>query len=628
MSSTRSTSCVHQAFEWQARRRPDAPAVSCAGTTWSYRQLNALANRFARVLLACGVGRGARIGLFAARSGERIAAMLAIAKTGAAYVPLEPDLPDERLRAIADGAGVTGVVCLPRLVWTGRQEIIGIDSDAPSTTALPDNDLDLPVSPDDVFYVPFTSGSSGQPKGVEVPHRSIAGFFQGADYAEWGVGETHMHFLSMAWDGHILEVYPSLLRGGHVLVYPDSAFDPVEIARFAARNAVTGMMLPTQAFNTVVDLAPESLRGLRWLMVGGEKASAHHVAAALASLPGVRIANLYGPVECTVLATAHILRPQPDPAAVPIGREVGDRRVYVLDDTQRPVADGEVGELCIGGPGVAHGYLGDPRLTARMFVPDQFSGVPGARLYRTGDLGHRGAGGVYDYAGRRDGQVKVRGYRIETSEIEAILRGHPGIADAAVVADAAQPSGPRLVAFVVPVRGAPIADLARRLNDDLARRLPSAAVPAAVRLLERLPMVLNGKLDRRALIEVAALVVATTPTAHYEPPATATERTLSALWREQLGVERVGRDDDFFALGGHSLAGTRMIARVRLRYDADLTVRQLYDAPTLALFAGVVDRRSGSGGRMPGIQRIPRLATVRDTANPNLAVPRDSNVEA
>ncbi|MEV0644091.1 non-ribosomal peptide synthetase [Phytomonospora sp. NPDC050363] len=586
---------VPERFARQVRRTPDAIALSEGARELTYAELDRRVNRLAHHLIAAGVVPGDRVGLRLRRSLDCVLAMLAVLRTGAAYVPLEADVPLERLRHIVGE-------CSPRVVVTGT----GLDWDDPSAPVLslageaaaidarPVHDPGVRVHPDDVMYIPYTSGSTGRPKGSVVPHRSVVGFFEPADYAHWGPGSVALHHCPLSWDGHVLDIYPALLTGGKVVVHTGPASDPVATANAATEAGVTLLFMTTQAFNTVVNAGPEHFAGLRFLLTGGEVISPTHMAKVLEGAPDVRVVACYGPSECTVFTTVHPLTAADLVPAIPIGRAVGDRRVHVLGADGEEVAPGESGELLVGGPAVAHGYLGLPRLTAERFVPDPF-GEPGSRLYRSGDTVRPRADGVLDFVGRDDDQIKLRGHRIELGEIERALARHPAIVEAAVAVDRDCPGGHRLVGYLV--GGAERPEPAE-LRAFLGETLPAAMVPPVYTWLDRLPLSRTGKLDRKGLRPPALLEE------EYLAPETATERRLAEIWAEVLTLPRVGRHDDFLVVGGNSMHATRMTNRVRDRFGVSLPLPAVYQATRLADLAARVDALIATGTAVPAL--VPR----------------------
>lgn len=605
-------------FEAWARRTPDAVALVRRHRPLTYRELNARANRLAHLLIDRGIRAGDRIGLAVPRSVEFVVAMLAAAKTGAGYVPLDPGQPADRLRMMAAENRVALVLTGPAADGALGPGLFGapvLDPAAAGPGTWPETDPGVAVGPEDVLYVPYTSGSTGTPKGTEVPHRAVTGFFDGEDYAYWGPGAVAVHHSALSWDGHILDLYPALLSGGTVVVCEADAGDPRAVAREAAAHSATVLWLTAAAFNTLVDIDAGLLGGLKYLLTGGEALSPEHVARALRALPGTRIVNGYGPSECTVFSTVHTIGPADTarPAGIPIGRPAGDRTVHLLDEEGAPVPDGTPGELYVGGPGVGHGYLARPALTAEKFLPDPFGTVPGARLYRTGDLVTRGPDGLLGFVGRIDDQVKIRGFRVEPGEVAQRLRRHPRVTDAVVVPrgdERARCAG--LTAYAVPA-GSEEPPAPAELRAFLRRGLPPAMVPDTVVLLAALPLTPNGKVDRKALPTPES--PGRSEDRAYTPPATATERHLASVWEELLKSDGVGRDHGFFDLGGQSLLATRMTARIRSEWSVELPLAFLYRrTSTLAGVAAEVDRLRTEEPAAAPVRAITRVSRVARTA--------------
>ena len=600
---------VHALFEQQVRRSPDAIAIVHEREILTYVQLNARANRLAHHLTALGVRPGGRVGLRLPRSVDFVVAIFAVLKAGGAYVPLEERQPGDRLRRIAAEAGLSLVIARDAAAWPNADTpLLSLTESADAIEARTARNPAVPVGPDDLCYIPYTSGSTGQPKGIEVPHRSVPGFFTGVQYAAWGSDTCTLQHMALSWDGHVLDVYPTLLRGGRLVIFPADAGDPVAVARYARDCGVNLLSMSTAAFHAVVDVDPGLLGGVRHLLVGGEAMSRAHAAAVLRTLPDTTLVNGYGPSECTVFTCTHVVTAEDiGRRAVPIGEAIGDRVVHLLDEDGREVPDGRIGELCVGGPGVGRGYLGQPALTADRFRPDE-SGASGARIYRSGDLVRRAPEGL-QFVGRIDDQVKIRGLRVEPGEVAALLRSCPGVLDAAVVPSRDEHGVcHELHAYVVVAVGF------RRTStyEILRSHLPAAMVPAAIVTLDRLPLTSNGKLARQSL--PAPTVADRGLVDDYAAPRSDTESFVAALWQELLGTDRVGRDDDFFAHGGHSLAATRVAARVGRRYGVEVSLQALYDRPHLATFAEEVDRlvAAGSGqGRPTAIPIIERIGTRR-----------------
>ena len=542
------------------------------------------------------------------RSVDAIVAMLAILEAGAAYVPLEPSYPKERIAFIVKDA------CLERvIVHASLRDRLGPDvrtllvSDDASFMAWPA----AVVSAWHAAYVMYTSGSSGMPKGVEVVHRGIARLVRQVDYVELGPDRVLLQCAPLAFDASTFEIWGALLNGGRVVIHPE----PVPTARglrdVIARHGVTTMWLTAALFNAIIDDEPDALSGLRQLLIGGEALSVPHVRRALDALPETDIINGYGPTETTTFATCYTIPRSLDARArsIPIGRPIRDTQVYVLSPEQGIVAAGETGELYIGGSGLARGYLGQPELTAAHFVPNPFSS--GERLYRTGDLVQVLPDGALDYVGRIDGQVKIRGFRIELGEIEAALGRHPAVERAVVVVREDTPGNKRLVAYVV-ARGTPPRPM--DLRELLAATLPDYMVPAAFVGLSAIPVTANGKIDRRALPsppnERPDLAI------EYVAPATEREAALCTLFIDTLGVAQVGVLDNFFELGGNSLLALRVVGRLRALHGVDLPVLKLFERPTVRGLAAAIDGTGNDDASVLEAQIARAEAGVRAAGHP------------
>ncbi|HVH13031.1 MAG TPA: amino acid adenylation domain-containing protein, partial [Longimicrobium sp.] len=492
--------CVHELVEAQARRTPDAVAVSCGDRHLTYGELDARANQAAHLLRRHGVGPDVLVGVYMERSLALIVGMLGVLKAGGAYVPLDLAYPAERLAFMAADAGVRVIITQERLVdhlpHVGAG-LVCIDRDREVIARHPEHAPFVETSADDLAYVIYTSGSTGTPKGTEVPHRAIPGFFRGVDYVSYDAGQVHLQHASLSWDAHALELWTALLTGATCVIYPGRASEPVGLGQQVRDHGVTVLWLSAAYFNLIIDTSPEILAGVRQIMTGGEAVSVPHVRRALELNPSLRLVNGYGPSECTVFASCHVIEPGFDAPAVPIGTPIGDRRILLLDDRFGLVPQGVAGELCIGGPAVARGYLGRPALTAEKFIPDPFAIGPGARLYRTGDRVRWRADGVLEFVGRVDFQVKIRGFRVEPGEVEAALLADARVREAAVTVREDTPGDRRLVAYAVAADGIELTGA--ELRSALQARLPEYMVPSAFVVLDAMPLGRTGKIDRRAL---------------------------------------------------------------------------------------------------------------------------------
>ena len=600
--------CVHQLIEAQADRTPDAPAVSDPGSTVSYAALDRRANQLARRLRRLGVGPGDRVGLCVERSAGMVVALLGVLKTGAAYVPLDPAYPRERLALMIEDAGLAAVVAqpdtlavLPEVSQAGLPRV-DLVADGPALSAESGCRPAVPVPSASLAYVIYTSGSTGRPKGVMIQHRNVANFFAAMD-ARLGSGPgVWLAVTSISFDISVLELLWTLARGFHVVVHTEPRWAAAGLPARIAEHGVTHLQC-TPSLARLLAAEPgalSALGSLRALLLGGEALPADLARSLRDALPEVAIHNLYGPTETTVWSATERVDVPGEP--VPIGRPLANTRIFLLDRSLQPVPAGAAGEICIGGEGVTRGYLGRPDLTADRFVPDAWSGEPGARLYRTGDLGRRRPGAPLEFLGRVDHQVKIRGHRIELGEVESVLAACPGVRQSVAVARDGGAGDVRLVAYVVPAGEPPsVPDL----RSFAGARLPEALVPSVFVVLEALPLTPNGKIDRRSLPAPAP-----SRDAAGEPgtPSTPTEERLAAIWADLLGVERVGPEESFFALGGHSLLAARVLARVRTAFGVELPMRTLFERPTVRAVAAFVDaaERAGGGPSAPPLVRSPR----------------------
>ncbi|MFG2312765.1 amino acid adenylation domain-containing protein [Streptomyces sp. NPDC048566] len=550
----------------QAARTPEAVAVEAGDTTLTYRELDVRADRLARALAARGVAAESLVALSLPRSADLVVALLAVLKAGAAYLPVDPRYPGGRLAAILDDARpalvLTDTVTAAVLPEHGVPTLL-LDTLDPSDDAAP---LHGRVHADQLAYVMYTSGSTGRPKGVAISHATVVnGVLRLADEVGLSPGTRMLAGASVNFDVSAFEIFTTLATGGTVELVRD-------VLVLGERGEWSGGVVSTvpSAFAEIVDrLAGRA--DVRSVVFAGEALPAALAERTRAAFPGVRVVNAYGQSE-SFYATTHTVDGTPDPAGdIPLGTPLGNMRAYVLGPDLTPLPPGAVGELYVGGH-VARGYHDRPALTAGRFVPDPF-GPPGTRMYRTGDLARLDAGHRLVYAGRGDAQVKVRGFRVEPGEVEAVLTAHPEVARAAVVTRGG--GATRLVGYVVPAGETTVGEI----RAFVAERLPEYMVPAALVLLDRLPLMPNGKLDRAALPEPEY------GGAPYRAPATPREELLAALFAEVLGVERVGVDDGFFDLGGHSLLATRLISRVRAEAQIEIPIRKIFDLPTVAALA-------------------------------------------
>ncbi|MBP6848147.1 MAG: amino acid adenylation domain-containing protein, partial [Kofleriaceae bacterium] len=613
---------VHGRFRAQAALTPDAPALCDDERTLSYAALDAASDALAERLIAAGVEPDQPVALIAPRSVDAVIAALAILKAGGCYLPLDPDYPPDRLRfAIAD-ADV-------RVVVTERARGAALASLAPRTVFLDERAADgggpraERATASTRAYVMYTSGSTGVPKGVQIEHRAILRLVGDVAYVRLDAATRFLHAAPLGFDASTLELWGPLLHGGACVVYRDAVPTGPGLARAIARHGVTTAWLTAALFNAIVDDDPRHLAGLRQLYTGGEALSVAHVRRALAALPDTELHNGYGPTECTTFTTTHhIPRDLPaDAKSVPIGAPIADTRCYVLAADGAPVPVGVVGELYVGGRGVARGYLARPELDAERFVPDHVLGE--GRLYRTGDRVRWRPDGTLDFVGRADQQIKLRGFRIELGEIEARLGAVPGVDACAVIVRSDGATGKRLVAYVVGHAGADVA--APTLRKALAAVLPDFMVPSIYVPLAALPVTANGKLDRAAL--PAPDHGRPTLAVPYRAPSGAREAAICEVFADLLGLDRVGALDGFFELGGNSLLALTLITRLREAGLPAISTATFFAAPTPAALARAMageatatpTRRAPSGdarepiaiigmaGRFPGAADVAAL---------------------
>ncbi len=559
-------------FERQATARPDRPAVVFGGDGLSYGELNRRANQLARFLRGRGVGRGALVGVGLERSLDMVVALLGVQKAGAAYVPIDPRFPAERVQFMLADSGIVALITpedsAARFDLPAGVAVIDLAAEAAALDALEASDLATDVAPEDIAYVIYTSGSTGRPNGVAVSHGALANFL-GAMLYQPGLRDTDIvaAVTTISFDIAALELYLPLIVGARIeLVSHDVAADGAALARLLSESGATMLQATPTTWRLLIEAGWRARDGFR-AFCGGESMARDLADALLENVH--ELWNLYGPTETTIWSTAG--RVERDGAAISIGRPIANNSVYVLDAAGVPTAIGIPGEIHIGGDGVAAGYHNRPELTAARFVPDPFADKAEARLYRTGDLGCWNADGRLFHMGRLDRQVKCRGFRIELGEIEAVLHAHPAIARAVVVARNLTDEQPRLIAYIV---YHPAKDLtATEVRRHIRQSLPDYMVPSGFVTLDALPMTPNGKIDVRALPDPFRSVATG---GGYEPPAPGLEQLVAEVWQEVLQADRVGADDNFFEIGGNSLLSLRVVTKIEARVGCRLQPRILF----------------------------------------------------
>jgi amino acid adenylation domain-containing protein len=615
--------CLHQAFEAQTDRTPNLIAVEYENVTLTYAELDRRANQLARYLRKRGAEAEGRVAVCLKRSLELPVALLAVLKAGAACVPLDPNYPEERLelmlRDAAPAVLLTDESSLKKFssakFASSSLEIVGLRQEWGQVSQEDDKRIACEVHPADVAYLIYTSGSTGTPKGVLLTHGGLVNHGAAAVKLFGHMpADRVLQFSSISFDIAIEEMFPTWMAGAAVVFRPeDLSLQVVEFLRWVGQHGITVLDLPTAYWHELVhelsELKEPVPQGLRLVIVGGEKASAKAFSVWRKAVGNrVRWINTYGPTEASVIATAYeppSSQDVPTLTTLPIGRPVANTKVYLLDEQLNPVPVGVPGELHIGGAGVACGYLNRPENTAEKFISDPFSDDPAARLYKTGDMAQFLPSGEIEFVGRRDFQVKIRGFRVEPGEIEAVLERHPAIRDVAVLAREWSEGDKRLVAYYVPQAGQQPAP--SELRSFLQGKLPDYMVPASFVMLQAMPLTPNGKVDRKALPDPSAsdsepfhIESSHNESYHSESvndgaqPKDALELQLTGIWESVLGIRPIGRQQNFFDLGGHSILAVRLMHRIEQALQRKIPITTLLQAPTIAGLAELMRREGWS----------------------------------
>ena len=575
--------CVHEEFEWLARLRPEALAIAGEGASLNYRELNERSDRLADYLRSQGIVAGSRVALCVDRSIEMIIGMLGILKAGGAYVPLDPAYPAERQAFILNDVVTPVILTIPEAATSlpafnakviyldGEWSLIGGDKARTSSTenARPE------VTSRDPAYVIFTSGSTGTPKGVVVSHRAIMRLVLNTNYVELGPQDRIAHLSHVCFDAATFEIWGALLTGGCIVLIPKSvALDPHRLGAELKRGKVTTVFLTTALFNEMAAEDAGIFQGVEQVLFGGEAVNPRSVRQVLESGGAPRrLLHVYGPTECTTFATFYpVTHVEENATTVPIGRPISNTTAYVLDKYGNPLPAGVPGELYLGGAGVAEGYLNQPELTRERFVSERFGGDQAERLYRTGDIVKYLPDGNIEFIGRADSQTKIRGFRIEPGEIEAVLKAHPEVENAVVVAREEKTGQRQLVGYVV-TRDENILSSWRTY---LEEKLPFYMIPSRIVRVEELPTTPSGKIDRLALPKPERQIQ------HDSAALSPFEEMTASVWSEVLEVEAIAPHESFFELGGHSLLATRVVSQLRSRFGVEIPLRAVFDHPTLA----------------------------------------------
>jgi aspartate racemase len=577
--------CVHELFEEQAAQRPDAVAVVFGEQQVSYGDLNRRANQLAHHLEKLGVGPETPVGLALERSVEMMVGLLGILKAGGAYVPLDAGYPKARLAFMIEDARVS--VLVTRTKWLERLpelsgRVVCVDRDEAVLAQAPAENKTGRTGADGLAYIMYTSGSTGQPKGVSVVHRGIVRLVRGADYVSFGPEEVFLQLAPISFDASTFEIWGALLNGARLVVMPPETPTLEDLGVALRWHGVTTLWLTADLFHLMVDERLEDLKGVRQLVAGGDVLSLPHVQRALEARGLLKLVNGYGPTESTTFACCHRMDRTSMPAgSVPIGRPIANTQVYLLDPWDQPVPVGVAGELCLGGDGLARGYWRQEELTQQKFAPNPLPEVSGARAYRTGDLAKYRADGVIEFLGRRDRQVKVRGFRVELAEVEAALRQHPNLKQVVVLASG---DDVKCVAGYFVPRELP-APTAAELREFLLGKLPEQFVPSLFVPLEALPMTPAGKVDASALAARGGPRVSADETV---APHDLLEVQLKQIWERVLGLRAISVRENFFDLGGHSLLAVKLFSQIEKVTGKHLPLATLFEAPTIEQLARVL----------------------------------------
>ncbi len=586
--------CIHQLFELQVEKTPDAVALIFNNQHLTYRDLNSRANQLAQHLQTLGVGAETLVGICIERSLEMVVALLAILKAGGAYVPLDPGYPQERLAFMLSDTQVSVLLTQKQLVAklpTHTAFVICLDADWNPIAQNKKENLSTSVTADNLAYVMYTSGSTGTPKGVSVIHRGVVRLVKETNYVHLTAEEIILQLAPISFDASTFEIWGCLLNGGRLVICPPHTPSLEELGQIIQQYQVTTLWLTAGLFHLIVDEKIDALKSLRQLLAGGDVLSVPHVQKFLQTVENCQLINGYGPTENTTFTCCHpITVPLQLGVSIPIGRPIANTQVYILDNNLQAVAIGEVGELYIGGDGLARGYLNRPDLTAEKFISYSFDDNLATRLYKTGDLARYLPDGNIEFLGRIDNQVKIRGFRIELGEIEREIAQHPDVREIVVLARQDETGEKLLTAYIVPHSNSRYTN--SKLRSFLQQQLPNYMVPSAFVMLESLPLTANGKVDRHKLPapsrERPQLEQA------YIAPQSDLERLLARILSELLKIDRVGIDDNFFDLGGTSISLLQVAVRVQQELGIELPTVKLFQYSTIGSLANYLHSNQNS----------------------------------
>ena len=572
--------CIHQLVESQAAHRPDALAVVHGDKQLNYGELNRRANQLAHYLRRNGVGLETSVGVLMQRSADWIVALLGILKAGGVYVPLDGSYPAQRLHFMVEDAEVRLLLTESGQPEVDAAEIVYLDQAWEQLGSENAENLDNVTQAENLAYLMYTSGSTGQPKGVGVPHRAINRLVSNTNYVKFEENDRVAQISNASFDAATFEIWGALMNGSRLVVLEkETALSPTELGQQIVDHQISVMFLTTALFHQMAQSRPEIFSSLTSMVFGGDAADTQFVQRVLEQGKPRHLVNGYGPTEGTTFTTWYEAQAKDIGArTIPIGRALSNTDVWILDPQGQMVPVGVVGELHIGGDGLARGYSGRPALTAEKFVPNPYSAEPGARLYRTGDLVRYRDDGNIEFLRRMDHQVKVRGFRVELGEIESSLNQYWAIVESVVVAGKDANGDTRLIAYIVPEEG--VEPTSSEMWTFLQEKLPSYMLPSVFVTIKELPLTPNGKVDRRAL--PLPEQIGDEVSANFIAPRTVMEETVAEIWRQTLGLTQVGVESNFFDLGGHSLLATRVMSQIRESCGVELPLRELFESPTIA----------------------------------------------
>ncbi len=578
--------CIHQLFEKQAEQNPDAIAVIFEDAQLTYRDLNIRSNQLAHHLQKMGVGSEVLVGICVERSIDMIVGLLGILKAGGAYVPLDSNYPRDRLNFMLDDSKISILLTQEKLVdnfGNFPNPVVCLDKDWQTIAQESEENPHSDVTSDNLAYVIYTSGSTGKPKGVAVTHKAVNRLVCNTNYINFSPDDKIAQASNTSFDAATFEIWGALLNGAQLVgISRDVTLSPHEFSLQLRQKGISILFLTTALFQQIARDVPQAFSSLRYLLFGGEAVDARWVKKVLKQGAPRQLIHVYGPTEGTTFSSYYCVQDVPESAtSIPIGCPIANTQIYLLDADLQPVPIGIVGELYIGGDGLAREYINRPDITAERFISKPFNNKPESRLYKTGDLARYLPDGNIEFLGRIDNQVKIRGFRIELGEIEAILNQHPAVRETVVIIREEIPGDKHLIAYIVPDQQQTPTSM--NLRQFLKEKLPEYMVPSAYVVLESLPLTPNGKVDRRALPAVDTLSFEMKE--DYVAPRDRVEEVLVEIWAKVLGKQQIGVRDNFFELGGHSLLATQLISRIRDAFQIELSVRNLFESPTVASLA-------------------------------------------